>query len=159
MIEETLEMKANSKADLRVLSGRSPGRDSGGRPLVERPKPKSSVPKAPAHLDKDAKKEWKRIVPELEALGLLTGVDMAALAGYCVAFGRWAHAEEELKKHGLTAVTPNGHVQKSVYLQVADKAMDQLRKFIQEFGLSPKGRGRVTATPKDEGDDFFAVRK
>ncbi len=32
-------------------------------------------------------------VKELEAMGLLTRVDMAAFAGYCQAYARWKEAE------------------------------------------------------------------
>lgn len=124
------------------------------------PKPARKAPKCPSHLSKEAKKEWKRIVPELEDLGLLTRVDMAALGAYCAAFGRWVEAEKALKQEGLTVTTPNGHVQKSPWLTIADKALDQLRKYIVEFGLSPASRTKVSAQPKeDTEEDFFAIRR
>ncbi len=64
---------------LKLLEG-NPGK----RPLpMNEPKPAPTAPKCPSWLHKDAKKEWKRISTELERLGLLTQVDMAALAGYC----------------------------------------------------------------------------
>jgi P27 family predicted phage terminase small subunit len=99
--------------------------------------------------------EWERIVPELHALGLLTNVDRAALALYSASYGRWIDAERHLATSGLTVISPNGHEQKSPWLTIADKAMDQLRRFIAEFGLSPASRTRVSAVPPSDDDDFF----
>ena len=42
--------------------------------------PDVSIPKPPTHLLPLAKKEWKRISVHLESLGLVTELDMAALA-------------------------------------------------------------------------------
>ena len=33
-----------------------------------------------------AKKEWRRLAKQMEAIGILTEVDMAAFAGYCQAY-------------------------------------------------------------------------
>jgi P27 family predicted phage terminase small subunit len=94
-------------------------------------------------------------VPELHALGLLTEVDRAALALYCASYGRWVEAEKQLASNGLTVLSPSGYEQKSPWLTIADKAMEQLRRFISEFGLSPASRTRVSATPPSDDDDFF----
>ena len=62
---------------LKVLEG-NPGK----RQLnPNEPKPDASIPKCPAWLSKEAKREWKRLVPFLEQAGLLTQVDRAAFAG------------------------------------------------------------------------------
>lgn len=67
----------------------------GKRPLNKNePKPKQIAPKCPSWLEPDAKKEWRRLSKELETMGLLTQVDMAAFAGYCQAYARWKEAEE-----------------------------------------------------------------
>ena len=48
---------------------------------IKEPKPKRKAPKCPTWLDNEAKKEWKRTAKQLEQLGILTEVDMAAFAG------------------------------------------------------------------------------
>lgn len=144
---------APKPTSLKLLAG-NPGK----RPLnAAEPKPDPAIPDCPDHLTPEARAEWDRIVPELEALGLLTRIDRAALAAYCTAYGRWVEAERMVKEHGLTVETPNGYPVKSPWLSTADKALDQLRKFIQEFGLSPASRSKVAATPKSTNDDeaFF----
>ena len=70
---------------LKVLEG-NPGK----RQLnPNEPKLDASVPKCPAWLSKEAKREWKRLVPFLEQAGLLTQVDRAAFAGYCQSYADW----------------------------------------------------------------------
>ena len=139
---------------LKLLAG-NPGK----RPLNEaEPKPVLAIPAMPKHLGKEAKKEWKRIVPELQKLGLLTRVDRAALAAYCVSFGRWVEAEQELAVTGAIVVSPNGYPQQSPWLAISNKALENVRRFIAEFGLSPASRSRVSVTPTDADDDFFETR-
>jgi len=69
---------------LKIIEG-NPGK----RPLNENePIPQSIAPECPDWLSDDAKKEWKRLAPELERLGLLTVLDMAAFAGYCQSYAK-----------------------------------------------------------------------
>jgi phage terminase small subunit len=43
----------------------------------------------------------------------------------------------------------------SPYLAVANKAMEQMRALLAEFGMSPSSRTRVHATPQvDEQDEL-----
>lgn len=53
------------------------------------PKPAARAPSCPKWLEDDAKKEWRRLAKQMEQLGILTEVDMAAFAGYCQAYARW----------------------------------------------------------------------
>ena len=57
------------------------------------PKPRPKAPKCPSWLSREAKKEWRRLAPELERLNLLTKNDLAMFASYCAAFGKLAWAE------------------------------------------------------------------
>lgn len=122
------------------------------------PKPKQKAPVCPSWLDTEAKAEWKRIVPELESLGLLTTVDRAALAAYCQSFSRWRAAEEGIQKHGLTFDTLNGP-RKNPEVAISEKALALMKAYLQEFGLSPASRTRVNGggdeKPKDPLDDFL----
>lgn len=117
-----------------------------------------AVPKAPSHLLPGAKQEWTRITEHLEKLGLVTELDMAHLAAYCQSYARWCQAERELKKLGLDGLvdeTPSGYKQISVWLQISNRALEQMSKHAAEFGLSPSARSRVTINPQQDlfGDD------
>lgn len=77
-------------------------------------------------------------------MGLLANVDRAALAAYCQAWGRWVEAERTLKEKGLLYKTKSGNIITSPMLWVANKALDQMHKFLTEFGLTPSSRARLT---------------
>ena len=55
------------------------------------------MPSAPAHLIGEARREWSRVGKQLRDAGLLTNLDTAALAAYCVAHARYLEAEELLQ--------------------------------------------------------------
>ena len=65
------------------------------------PKPAARAPSCPKWLEDDAKKEWRRLAKQMEQLGILTEVDMAAFAGYCQAYARWKEAEEFINKNSI----------------------------------------------------------
>lgn len=131
----------------------------GHRPINKsEPKP-SGIPTCPKHLDKVAQTEWKRISAELQQMGLLTAVDRAALAAYCQSYSRWAAAEAGLQKHGLVIKAPSGYPINSPYVGIANTALDQMRKFLVEFGLTPASRSRIStsgAEPQDSFEQFMA---
>jgi P27 family predicted phage terminase small subunit len=77
----------------------------------------------------------------------------AALALYCQAWGRWIEAEEALKKHGTMVKSPNGFPMQSPYLSVANKAMEQLRALLAEFGMTPSSRTRLSVNPQEQEPD------
>jgi P27 family predicted phage terminase small subunit len=120
----------------------------GKRPLNDQePQPDRTPPTCPAWLLPEAKREWRRVVPELERLGLITLVDRAALAGYCQAYAQWRRAEEALKE-GLTYEYLGQNFKAKIELRpeaaVAQKYLSQVRAFCAEFGLTPSARGRMS---------------
>lgn len=126
---------------LKVLAG-----NPGHRPLNDaEPMPELAMPKCPAHLSKEGKAEWKRLAAELHTLGLLTRIDRAALAAYCEVWARWVMAEKKLQAEGCTALTPNGYATKNAWLTIADKALEQMHRYLVEFGMTPASRSRVRA--------------
>src|SRR5262245_46000217 len=80
---------------LRVLHG-NPGK----RPMGHNPHPEATAPRCPRTLNPAARRVWKRIVPQLECMGVLATVDRDALVAYCRTYARWEAAEEFLEKHG-----------------------------------------------------------
>ena len=130
---------------LRVLEG-NPGhrRINKDEP---KPTPRVRVPAPPKHLGKEGRAEWRRVGKDLVALGLLTSIDRPALAAYCQAWQRWVGAEEQIEQEGTTQTSPNGYLMQSAYVGIANRAMDQMRKFLIEFGMTPAARSRITVTP------------
>ena len=110
------------------------------------PMPPDAQPRCPRHLSAVAQKEWRRLANTLHKMGVLTTVDRAALAGYCAAYGRWAEAEEKLKETSALYKTPSGHIQQSPWLNVANKQLELMGRFMVELGITRASRSRVTVT-------------
>lgn len=133
----------------------------GKRKLNENePRPERKAPACPKWLDKDARKEWHRLSKKMEALGVLTEVDMAAFAGYCQSYARWKEAEEFISQHGSIVRTPSGYWQQVPQVSIAQTYMKQMGKFATEFGLTPASRSRLiadaaNAAPGDEMENLL----
>ena len=134
---------------LKLLEG-NPGK----RALnTSEPKPDKKPPRCPVWLEAEAKKEWRRVAKQLEAIGILTEVDMAAFAGYCQAYARWKEAEEFITKHGTIVKTPSGYWQQVPQVSIAQTYLKLMNKFCEQFGLTPSARSRIVAEgAKSSGD-------
>lgn len=114
-------------------------------------RPKFIAPDCPEHLQGSARSEWARIVVFLERYKMITEIDTAALALYCGAYGRWQDAERRIAEmrangdDGLIIESPNGYPIQNPYLAIANRAMEDCYKYLQQFGLSPAARTRVNA--------------
>jgi len=118
------------------------------------PKPHHGRPTCPAPLSSAAKVEWKRIVPQLEEMGLISKIDRTELALYCQAYARWKKAEAVINEKGELYKTQSGNVITSPMLWVANKAMEQCHKFLTEFGMTPASRGRISVARPGEDDGW-----
>ena len=121
--------------------------------------PEVQVPSIPAHLNKEARKEWKRITVELASLGLISNLDRAALALYCQAWGQMVLLEESLNadvslcvekggdiSHAMSFTTAKGYQGQAVKVQLINNLREQVNRYLAAFGLSPSSRGRVKAS-------------
>lgn len=143
---------------LKLMAG-NPGKrplnlSDGVNPLIE-------IPTPPKHLGRAALKEWRRITPILEDLGLVSGLDLAALALYCQSYGMLVELELAFNAkvahgvaQGLSAsdavlsasigTTPSGYQQQSVLIQLVRSHREEVNRYLAHFGLSPSARARVT---------------
>lgn len=113
------------------------------------------IPTCPTWLAPAAKLEWRRVVPELARLGLLTKLDRAALATYCAAYAHILECEDALKD-GLTFEYTNkagavNRIQKPE-VKIEQSYMKIINSFCTSFGLSPSSRGAmvIPGPPKEE---------
>ena len=121
-------------------------------------KPKKKAPKCPSWLLPAAKTEWKRMCKQMEHLGILTEVDMAAFAGYCQSYARWKEAEEYITENGITFETPSGYVQQVPQVSIAQQYLKQMSKFCSDFGLTPSSRVRMPGD-NDKSDDVDEMER
>lgn len=119
------------------------------------PKPAPITPKCPSWLAPEAKKLWKRLVPELQRIGVLTMVDGEALAAACQNWAVYVETERFFKrkdpatgkpygrtyaytnKAGATNILPRPEV------AIGQRALAEFRAFCAEFGLTPASRTRI----------------
>ncbi len=143
---------------LKVLEGTRSDRLNPAEPV-----PVPGLPECPEHLDEVAREEWARIVPQLDALGVLSRTDGSALALYCDAFSQWVQANEEIGGTGLIVYTEKGGVKANPAVAMARAARAQMHRLLVEFGCTPSSRTRVHSTrpeaPKDDLSAFLARKK
>lgn len=153
---------------LRVLQG-NPGKIP-LNPHEPTPKKAASDLKPPSWLRDDALQAWKRLLPQLTAVGLLTEVDVDVFAAYCATYARWRAAEDFLAEHGLmfevrdfTGIdkknqaaklsAPVKYFQQYPQVSVAHKSLLMLCKLGAELGLTPASRSRIHVPEQfDRGD-------
>lgn len=132
---------------LKRLAG-NPGR----RPLNDaEPKPPVASINVPRYLDDGAKQEWRRVVKDLRAVGLLTSVDRAALEGYCMAYSLARGAQHEIEAHGVLIEGTKGGLVKNPATAVLNQALQTMRNFMSELGMSATSRSRLKVEKPDEG--------
>lgn len=149
---------------LKVLSG-NPGK----RPLNEHePKPRPIAPKRPSWLVGEARREWERVAPALEKLGLLTEIDGAALATYCQSYSIFVQATKEVRKHQreakkltITYTNKAGFENEIPHpsIKVARDAAATMKSFMTEFGLTPSSRGRIVIPTQETADEYEEFRR
>lgn len=143
---------------LKLVQG-NPGKKA--LPAAE-PKPKPVEAKrapVPRGLTKEAKRVWRDLAPKLDALGLLTELDVRAMIRYCDLTVRWLKTKEHIEEHGLTVIGTNKagaeyEMQSpyaSLYLQL-DKALSKIET---QFGMSPASRTSIhVALPQSKKDEI-----
>lgn len=128
------------------------------RAVKNEPRPPVEAPSCPTWLHREAKREWRRVMPQLLAAGLITHLDRAALAAYCQCYAYWWEADRAIKRHGTTQVTDKGYIAPRPEVAMRKSALAEMRRFGAEFGLSPGTRSGVSAAAphRHDGEDGAA---
>lgn len=133
--------------ELKVLEG-----NRTNRPLKEPPPyatANARVPKPPITLPKNALIEWRKVYPALQRIGVLKTTDLANLALYCAAVGRYEDASEVMEmisqgklERAMLMKTKNGLMESPLVGTQRRAALDAAR-LGAEFGLTPSSRARL----------------
>jgi P27 family predicted phage terminase small subunit len=119
---------------LKLLRG-NPGKQRLGRE-IEPPRPPP-----PDCVRGYALDTWWTVGPELHRLGLLTTVDRAVFAAFCVAAGRWRTAEENLARLAERGATD---AEARVLQRLSRQSADAMLRYAGELGCTPRARQRLT---------------
>lgn len=95
----------------------------------------------PDWLDGEALEFWKAQVPNLEAMGILDGIDSSSLAGLCVAWSNWRREQDALD-------SGTGHIYRVAC------AWNLFSKIASQFGFDPVSRTKLATTKPVEDDPF-----
>ena len=123
------------------------GTEKSSRANKREPKPQLGEPAIPASIaaNKEAAACWRSIVPRLLELKVLSKIDGIALEGMCQAYARAKSADAEVKKRGMLVKTSWGTLVQNPAVPISRMSWAEVRKFAQEFGLTPSSRSRVHA--------------
>lgn len=118
-----------------------------GRTKISKNEPKCfASAKVPTWLSREAKVEWRRYAPELERMGLLTEIDVPVFAGLCSAIADFRWCEKHLAENGRLTTAKNGEPRTSPVVVQRRHALEHIRQFSAEFGLTPSSRTRITVS-------------
>jgi phage terminase small subunit len=124
---------------LKVVKGRRPGKDSGGRPLPLPPPFRRMAPQKPTDLSEKAAEHWDAITPEPQRLEMLSPQQVGGLVMLCEIWAIWKDATEP-------------------HVKIA--ASKEYRLWATQFGLTPSAEGRLKPREANDGqgDNPFAPR-
>ena len=132
-------MKGRRRKPLKILelSGTRRADRHGEGPEV---KPDSAMPRCPTWLGQEGKAEWRRVVPKLGGLGMLSTVDRGALSQMCDAWDVFVTLRRRLAKmlrdNEIDVTYQRLNNQKSVSIAT-------YYRIAVEFGLTPSSRARL----------------
>ena len=168
---------AKTPTALTVLRG-NPGKRALPK---DEPQPREVPPYCPGHIraDKVALREWKRLLPILTQMRVVTEADYITLGNLCLAYSMMLSAQEKIAalnasgsgigglvvvvgKKAITRKTVDGtlvttespgFMQISPLLSIVSNSIVTITRLCREFGLTPASRPGIKAAPSPTSDD------
>ena len=134
--------------NVRALNG-----NPGNKPDPVRVKAKPGAPNPPGWLNAEARAEWRRVVPELDRLGVLAKIDRAVLAAYCSAWSRSVETQRNLDEDGVTYVDAHGDERKNPNWQIWRESVTTFAALAKELFVSPAARLRTVLPEAPDGSE------
>ena len=103
-------------------------------------------------MSKEARVIWRRLLPLLQSMRVLTLADGNALARYCDLLVTYGKLAEDIATNGVCRETEDGCRARPQHRLRMDTAAELLRLEIQ-FGFTPSSRSRVIALPPESAED------
>lgn len=130
-------------AGLKQLAGNPGKRVIKEEPRVQMP---ARVPYPPRFLNAYGKREWRRVIRLLIQAGLYSDLDRTCLTIYCVEFGTWRDALDQIGENGNRVLTTDkGYQYQNPWVAIGNNARAAAQTALQQFGLSPGSRSKVSS--------------
>ena len=100
-------------------------------------------PPMPRNLPAEAKAEWRRVVPQLESIGLLATIDRGVLIRYCTAWADWIELQGLIQQSGKLLKGARGHFVRNPLWFMKQDAEQTLTELGRQLGLTPVARLRA----------------
>lgn len=113
----------------------------------------SQLPSVPSWLPKEAKDEWRRVIPALRDRRTITAADLPMLESYCLAAGTVRRAQAMIAAEGDMVETPKGDKRRHPAFQTMFQALTESRRLAAELGLTPASRNKAKAS-ETEADEL-----
>lgn len=115
--------------------------------------------------DATAKKEWKRLIKELDKINIIGNLDLNNLATYCNAYSQYRKATKQLKSEPLTVekMTKYGvQMVPNPLIAVQSKYSDEMRRYASLCGLTidsrlKAGSGKIDRQEENIERKFGAI--
>jgi P27 family predicted phage terminase small subunit len=141
-------MVARDPIDRKRLTGRSPGRDSGGRPLPDHQMVvlpgQVSPPPVPEGLGAAGRSAWARLWSAAPWLAPDTDTDLMFLL--CAAYDQWDAMHDRISEDGLMVTGSTGQ-QRSHPLLTQLRALEgSMTRWMRSLGFTPLSRSQLGAS-------------
>jgi P27 family predicted phage terminase small subunit len=83
------------------------------------------------------------VAPRLDEIGIMTELDRAVLAAYCISYSRWVNAVVKVREEGEVIQTAYGP-KINPYTRIEKEAEDCMRKNFSLLGMSPASRASLS---------------
>jgi P27 family predicted phage terminase small subunit len=115
------------------------------------------VPEPPEFLKDIALDEWKKITSQLLKMKVVTQLDAAALAAYCIEHKKYFEANKKLDETKTMLVKSSKNtVTISPLVRISDRALANMLRICSEFGLTPAARASMRIMAKEIVDESKA---
>jgi P27 family predicted phage terminase small subunit len=118
-------------------------------------------PAMPRTLPAEAKAEWRRVVPELESIGILATIDRGVLIRYCTAWADWCELARLLERSGKLIKGQKGNLVRNPLWLMKRDAEQAIAELARQLGLTPAARlrsGVVHERPVDPEEESLGVK-
>ena len=128
--------------NLKLLTGRTPTTDSGGRPVKDPPPFHRGLPVKPETLSPDAAWLWDQVLEQMQTTGILKPLDAPSLEVVCETFARWREAVRFRQERALLGHNSQGIIA-APWIGIEERASRDFRSWCAEFGFTPAAENNL----------------